>query len=491
VVLLLSPTEAQAATILAQVRVKAQRADRAPAESPHLHDPVGWITERLGEHVWSKQRDIALAVRDHRRVAVHSCFESGKSWLAARLVAWWLDAHPPGEAFVVTTATTGAQVRAILWREIRRAHVKGKLAGHVNQTEWWLNGEMVAFGRKPADYDAEAFQGIHARYVLVVIDEAAGVPEPIWRAAAGLTANEHSRLLAIGNPNDPQSYFATICGPDSGWHVIGVSAHDTPNFSGEEIPDGLHDLLISRTYADELAAEVGEDSPVYVAKVLGRFPEDAADGVVPLSFIRACQRLDREYTDADLLPVELGVDVGAGGDETVIRERRGMVAGRTWRYHTPDSTQAAGYVRQVIDETGATRVKVDVIGIGWGVVGTLKEQHANQEHAAEIVGVNVGKASTDPKRFPKLRDQLWWEIGRELSRSHAWDLAAVDETTVAQLIAPTWKPDSAGRHKIEPKVETRKRLKRSPDDADALLLAYYQGPPSTGAGLVLGRAKGL
>jgi len=448
----------------------------------YADDPVGFITERLGEHLWSKQVEIAEAVRDHRRVAVHSCFESGKSWLAARLVAWWIAVHAHGDAFVVTTATTGAQVRAILWREIRRAHVRGRLAGQLNQTEWWLAGEMVAFGRKPADYDAEGFQGIHARYVLVVVDEAAGVPESIWRAAAGLTANQHSRQLAIGNPNDPQSYFASVCRPGSGWHVIGVSAYDTPNFSGEEIPDDLHDLLISPVYATELAAEVGEDSAVYVAKVLGQFPEDAADGVVPLSFVRACQRLDREYDPADLVPVELGVDVGAGGDQTVICERRGMVAGRIWRYRTPDSSEAAGYVVQAIQETGATRVKVDVIGIGWGVVGRLKELKA--EHGAEIVGVNVGAASTDPKRFPKLRDQLWWEVGRELSRSGGWDLSAIDETTVAQLIAPTWKPDSAGRYQIEPKADTRRRLKRSPDDADALLLVFH-APPAPAASVIV------
>jgi hypothetical protein len=46
---------------------------------------------------------------------------------AARIAAWWLDVHPPGEAFVVSTAPTFSQVRAILWREIGRAHRKGGL----------------------------------------------------------------------------------------------------------------------------------------------------------------------------------------------------------------------------------------------------------------------------------------------------------------------------------------------------------------------------
>jgi hypothetical protein len=448
--------------------------DEAPAD-PYLHDPVGWIEHTLGEHVWSKQRTIAEAVRDHRKVAVPSCHEAGKSWLASRIVAWWLSVHKPGEAFVVTTAPTTPQVRAILWREINRAHRKGHLPGNTNQTEWWIGGEMVAYGRKPADTDPAAFQGIHARHVLVLIDEGCGVPESIYTAANSLVANEHGRMLVIGNPDDPGSYFAKVCQPDSGWHVVSIDAFETPNFTDEQVPDDLRELLVSPIYEAEMRAEFGEDGATYISKVRGRFPSDNPDGVVPLSWVRKCQNIDVEtYRPEQLLPVELGVDVGAGGDETVIRERRGMVAGRTWRYKTPDSTQASGHVVQAIKETGATRVKVDVIGVGWGIVGRVRE--LKPEHGADVVGVNVGQASTDPKRFPKLRDQLWWEIGRKLSQDKAWDLSAVDEATVAQLIAPTWKPDSSGRHQIEKKADTQKRLKRSPDDADALLLAYYQPP---------------
>jgi hypothetical protein len=451
-------------------------------DHPFLHDPVGWIEATLGEHVWSKQREIAEAVRDHRKVAVPSCHEAGKSWLASRIVAWWLSVHKPGEAFVVTTAPTTPQVRAILWREINRAHRKGALPGRTNQTEWWIGGEMVAYGRKPADYDPAAFQGIHARHVLVLIDEGCGVPETIFTAANSLVANENGRVLVIGNPDDPGAYFAKVCQPASGWHVISIDAFETPNFTGEAVPDELRELLVSPIYEGEMRAEFGEEGATYLSKVRGRFPSDNPDGVVPLSWVRQCQPdrdniaanlpAEKAYEPDQLLPVELGVDVGAGGDETVIRERRGMVAGRTWRYKTPDSTQASGYVVQAIKETDATRVKVDVIGVGWGIVGRVKE--LKSEHGADVIGVNVGQASTDPKRFPKLRDQLWWEVGRKLSQDKAWDLSAVDETTVAQLIAPTWKPDSAGRHQIEKKADTVKRLKRSPDDADALLLAYYE-----------------
>ena len=438
-------------------------------------EPAAYITAKLRDQLWSKQAEIAQAVAHHRHVAVQSAHDTGKSFLAARLMAWWIACHEPGAAFVVSTAPTFVQVRAILWRELRKAHARAGLPGKVNETEWKINGELVAFGRKPADYDPSAFQGIHAEYVLVLIDEACGVPKEIFDAAESLATSEGCRILAIGNPDDPQSHFASMCKPGSGWHVIRVDGLESPNFTveGRALPESIRRCLLSPLWVEERRQAWGEDDPRFASKVRGVFPEDQAGGVVPWSWVIKCQR-ERELTPEQLLPVELGMDVGAGGDQTVLRERRGLRAGRVWRYLTQESTEATGYAMQAIKETGATAIKVDVIGWGWGVVGRLKELRSQGKHSAEVIAVNVGEESDRPEKFPKLRDQIWWEIGRELSQDGAWDLSELDETTTGQLIAPRWKPDSSGRVKVEPKLETRSRLGRSPDDADALLLAYFR-----------------
>ncbi len=451
--------------------------------SPPSLGTEAFISEVLGEFLWSKQRAICAAVDAHRRVAVQSCHDIGKSWSAARVACAWLGRHPPGEAFVVTSAPTFAQVRGILWREIQRAFRRappGALPGRVNQTEWLLGNELIAFGRKPSDTDPAAFQGIHAMYVLVILDEAGGVPRSLWDAASALTTNENARILAIGNPDDPESHFATVCRPGSGWHVIHIGAEDTPAFTGEAVPRELLPLLISPTWVAEKAQEWGETSPLYLSKVKGLFPTDADDGVVPASAIARCRIAREELTRDDLAPVELGVDVGAGGDQTVIRERCGLRAGRVWRNRSRRSEEVVGLTMRAIEESGATRVKVDVIGWGWGVVGHLRSLRDEGKHGAAIVPVNVGEKSTKLARFPKLRDQIWWEVGRDLSMSGGWDLSEADDATVAQLLAPKYGLDASGRIKVEPKDETRKRLGRSPDDADALLLAYYTGS-GTGA----------
>lgn len=262
---------------IAALRVLARKREAAkPSElEKYRGDPVGFVREVLGEHLWSKQREIAESVRDNRHTAVHSAHDTGKSYLAGRLAAWWLSCHPAGEAFVVTTAPTFPQVRAILWREINRAHTKGKLPGRVNQTEWFIGNEIVAYGRKPADYDETAFQGIHARYVLVILDEGGGIPKSLFDAAETLTTNEGSRVLVIGNPDSPLTEFKRVCDPGSGWNVIHVDGLESPNFTAEEVPEEIRDLLLSPTWVAERKKAWGEDSALYESKVRGRFPRVA------------------------------------------------------------------------------------------------------------------------------------------------------------------------------------------------------------------------
>jgi hypothetical protein len=442
----------------------------------YLRDPIGWVRRRLRQIVWSKQQEILEAVRDHRRVAVRSGHGVGKSHTASLVAAWWLDTHAPGTAFVVSTAPTFPQVRAILWRYIRRLHKAAALPGRVNQTEWLIDDELVGYGRKPADHDESAFQGIHSEFVLVIIDEACGIPEQLWIAADALATGPECRIFAIGNPDNPASHFRRVCTPGSGWHVIGISAFDSPNLTGESVPTPVAKALVSAEWVEEKRREWGEDNPLYKSKVLGEFSEDSQWQVVRTSDVAACSLdLETPYAPAELLPVELGVDVGGGSDETVVRERRGRVAGREWRDHTDRPEVIAPMVLQAIRETGATAVKIDSNGVGFGVVGELRNMASRGLHSARVYGVNVGEGSRYPERFANLRAEIWWCIGRELSEQRGWDLSTMAnaDTTVAQLLEPQWSLTPRGQTLVEKKEDIIERLGRSPDNADALLLAYF------------------
>lgn len=335
-------------------------------------------------------------------------------------------------------------------------------------------------GRKPPDYSESAFQGIHRRYVLVILDEACGIPAWLWTAVETITTGDDCRILAIGNPDDPQSHFRFICQGRPGWESLEISCFDSPNFTGEEVPEALKGLLTSKQWAEDRAAEWGTDNPLYIAKVLGKFPTDNPWSVVRMSDTSAC-RIAAPRLANELLPVELGVDVGGGLDETVIRERRGMVAGREWRELSDQPETISRLILRAIKETGATAVKIDSIGVGAGVVGEMKNLKAAGVHNARIYGVNVAEKAHDPQKYFNKRSELWWEIGRLSSQEREWDLSRMDnaDTTIAQLLETHYSHDLKGRVKVEPKDDIRKRIGRSPDNADALLLAFYV--PKSGA----------
>lgn len=456
-------------TTIDPLAILADRLD--PPASPYTADPVAWVKGRMGGFAWSKQREIMESVRDHKRTAVHSAHDLGKSHIAAQIGAWWIDSHPVGEAFVASTAPTYTQVHSILWEEIRKAHRRGSLPGRVTLSDVWKIGdEEVGYGRKPADTDAHGFQGIHRRYVLAIIDEACGVPEQLYNAVEAITTNADCRILAIGNPDAPDTKFAQVCDPLSGWNVIHLDGLESPNFTDEYVPDWLRGLLLDPEWVEDKKRAWGEDSAIYRSKVRGLFTTDATSGVVPSSWIARC-RLVPDDVSGESAPNELGVDPAAGGDESVIAHRKGAVARILARGRERDTMAFADQVEQAILQTGATRVKVDAIGVGKGVADRLRQRRG--VHGAQVIEVNVGRPAANPKRFARLRDELWWEVARELSETGGWILDIPDDAA-AQLAAPRWTDDASGRIVVESKDALLKRGIASPDCADALILAFTQ-----------------
>ena len=464
--------------VLTAWEAAARRFEPRP-ESPYVTDPVGWVTNRLGEHLWSKQRDIARSVVENRRTAVKSCHDAGKSFIASRIADWWIDVHEPGEAFVVSTAPTYKQVHAILWEEIRKAAKKADgrgqpLPGRVLQSdEWKLNdGTLVGFGRKPADTDEHGFQGIHRRYVLVIIDEACGVPDQLWTAVEAITTNADCRILAIGNPDDPNTEFGRVCKPGSGWAIHQISAFDTPNFTDEPVPDSLRPLLLSPEWVEDKQKRWGTESPRYTSKVLGDFPDIGEDTLIAPKLIEAAQQ-------RELAPVaddqRLGVDVARfGTDRTIITTRAGPVARVIGDYAKQATTETTGRVVEAAQEmTGEFEIRVDGVGVGGGVVDQLVEQ------GWAVMDMQAGAAPMDSKHFVNARAEWFWGL-RQMFEDGDIDIDPDDDDLAAHLGALRYKYTSRGQIQIESKDDIRKRGLPSPDRADSLMLAAAHVPDALG-----------
>lgn len=362
---------------------------RLEAQQRYRTDPAKWALDKLGIIFHEKQVEIGEALVHNRNVAVAAGHGTGKSFQAAILACWWVDIHPLGSAYVATTAPTNDQISEIIFREVKRIHAisaervaKGiispeqGLQGRVGEDNTWKidrAGRLVTVmkGRKPPDNKAgDAFQGLHARYVLAIGDEATGLTEEMIEGLANITSNDNSRRLVISNPTNPYSHlgriflkpsFDAVTGKET-WKKIHVSVLDLPTFHGrggerctpelcprydehKRKPLGLgfpKDLLESISgpqFVRDKKAEYGEDSARYRARVLGEFAFEAGTNLFT----------DRELNTAvDCMVVPtgedrpvLGVDVARFGEDAsvVYRVDYGNVMRRAWSDDLDDGSE--------------------------------------------------------------------------------------------------------------------------------------------------------
>lgn len=112
------------------------------------------------------------------------------------------------------------------------------------------------------------------------------------------------------------------------------------------------------------------------------------------------------------------------------------------------------------------RIVVDEIGVGSGVLDRLREL------GLRVSGFN---ASARPSRrnahqFANARAQAYWNLRRLMEEGKI--AIPPDDDLTEELISVRWKVNSAGRVQIEPKEDLRSRLRRSPDKADAMAMAF-------------------
>jgi hypothetical protein len=463
------------------------------------HDPIGFIQDGLGEALWSKQRDILLSIRDNKRTVVPACHAPGKSHLAARAIAWWISVHPPGTAIAISTASTFRQVRNIMWAQVRKVHTAHNLPGEILTTEWKMQGTVVAYGFSPVSNDEAAVQGIHAPHLLIVVDEAGGLSETIGSALEALMTGGHTRLLVLGNPptDTEQTWFERICSSPI-YNIIPISAYDTPNFTGEETgmckscpdfiePHKVATHLVDEPWVDEVIGEFGEDSPFVEARVHARFPQSSVGKVIPFSW---AEQATQNENPIESRTIRLGVDIASdGGDEFVIALADGYsvkIVHRSSGKQNANAVDVAGVVMTQIEKAVAThkereinetvRVKIDTIGVGWGVVSLLDRWVKERQLRAQVIGVNVAERPKDQTKFKNQRAEMWWNTRTLIQpKDGKQELRLeVDRSVLAQLAGPTFKSDSSGRIQIESKIDMKRRGVSSPDRAEAILLALYE-----------------
>ena len=416
--------------------------------------PESWQTKAL------------QALRKNDRVAIRSGHGVGKSAMLAWCILWWLITRYPAK--VACTANTSTQLSDVLWGELdkwyRRLPKELQALLELKTERMELvedRRQCFAVARTARKETPEAFQGYHSPNMLFIIDEASGVDDIIFEVGRGAMSSKGAKTIMTGNPTRTNGYFYNAFHSMSGfWHNMKVGCEDSTQ--------------VSQKYIEECKEEYGEDSNAFRVRVLGEFPVEGDDVVIPLHLVEDAISRDMEPVGEEIW----GLDVARFGDDrSALAKRKGNVLTEKiqWKKNK-DTMQVAGWVVNEFNEAKKKplAIFVDSIGLGAGVVDRLAEQ------GLPAVGINVSEVPAFGEKFMRMRDELWW-TARDWFYTRECSLPD-DGGLLAELTLPTYTFTSGGKIKVEGKDEIKKRTSRtagsmgkSPDLADAFCLTFASG----------------
>ena len=440
-------------------------------------NPILYAKQRFGLILTPQQERIVRAlVPEGAKVTVRSGHGIGKSSSAAVSIFWFMETRP--YAKVPCTAPTAHQLRDILWAELfrwQRAADEQSLS-RGDPERLWLSSlfhltqdrlydlsapEWAAVARTASKENPESLQGFHGDNLLFVIDEAAGIPEPIFETAHGALTNDSARVLMLGNPTRLIGTFAAS-------HRSHRAEYTALHFRSQDSP------LVGADYRPSLVRKWGEDSNMVRVRADGEFPTGEDDVLIPLTLTEAALARNMEPDDA---PKMLGVDVARyGNNRTVLLFRQGSAVLRIKVFRKMGTMSIVGEVLAVVDIWNIDAICVDVIGVGAGVFDRLREIKGEQQVHWDVYAVNVAEralpeATVDGVKPRRMGDALWLAMKQWLTENECSFLEPdrmLCEDLAGEISTRRYSFNSEGLLMMEEKDIMSRRLGHSPDLADAL-----------------------
>jgi hypothetical protein len=419
-----------------------------------------FVREVVGVEPDPWQDEFLQAVSNgERKISVRSGHGVGKSTAASWSMIWFILTRGPAK--VVVTAPTSSQLYDALFAELKR-WVKelpnawgDRLEVKTDRIEMRAAPqESFISARTSRAEQPEALQGVHADYVMLVADEASGIPESVFEAAAGSMSGHNAVTILLGNPTKSSGFFFdTHHRLKDEWWTRRVSCHDSKR--------------VSKEYIADMAARYGEDSNAFRVRVLGEFPRSDDDTLIGVELVDSA--FHRDVSPTSEAAIVWGLDVARfGTDATALCKRQGNTVSEIRKWRNLDLMQTTG---AVVAEYEAMRLEdrpieilVDSIGLGAGVVDRLRELNLPAR------GINVSESPAMGTIYVNLRAELWGKMKAWLEKRDC--KLPKDESLLAELVSPRYSFNSNGKMKLESKDEMRKRGIGSPDMADALALTF-------------------
>ena len=410
---------------------------------------------------------IALA-NGKRKVAVKSGHGTGKSCMSAIAVLWFLCTRPM--ARVIITAPSSNQLYNTMMSEVAKWYNQSILADfnlfYFTKDRIRLNHPRLSnnwFASAVSVANPENISGTHAEHVLAVVDEGAGVETDIYVRLEGVLTTKDCYMLVAGNPSFDSGYFYDIFhnrNYKKNYDCFTFSCLDSPN--------------VEKKWINYMKDKYGEDSPTYKVRVLGEFAPMDEEVIIRREHVRnAIMRKDVEVDTTE--PVFFGVDVSGGdsNDFSVICVRQGNVELERIKVkmHLTDFyNRLKDMVISYLYKSDKVIVNIDTTGIGYQLGQDIEDFFIGDERV-EINRINFSYRAESFRLFGNVFTEMFFMMNEKIKEISLLDIP--ESTLEEDLGSRKYGYTNQGAYLAEKKRHFIKRFRRSPDEGDAVLLAFY------------------
>jgi phage terminase large subunit len=427
--------------------------------------PAQMVRELFGVEPDAWQEGVLEKFPHNQRQAMKACKGPGKTTVLAWLAWNFLLTRPHPK--IAATSVTEANLSDGLWTEMSKwqgkspllkakfTWTKTRIFANDHPETWWMSARTWPKGGDK-DKQADTLAGLHADYLLFILDEAGSIPDAVMAAAeAGLASGIECHLVMAGNPTRLDGPLYRACTSERTlWDVTEITS---------DPDDPKRTPRVSVEWAQAQIAKYGRDNPWVLVNVFGKFPPSSLNALLGPDEVRAAMHRQIGPASYDHAARILGVDVARfGDDQTVIARRQGLLALPMIGLRNQDAMQVAGRTAMEHDEWDADAIFVDSTGgYGSGVVDALRSV------GRKPIGVEFSSSPLNAGYLNKRAEILWLTAEWVKNGGKLPD----DAELLEELTAVTYwfKGDQI---QVEAKDQIKVRLGRSPDKFDALACTF-------------------
>lgn len=443
--------------------------------------PLYYIQRFVDRYIPTEQQQeifkiLPKAIKEGKSIAIKSGHGIGKTAAIAVIILWFISVFPFPK--IVATAPSKGQLLDVLWPEIKKWQRNFRFGKDYEWTKTRLSHSQYGedwFASARTSNKPEAMAGIHGEHVLLIFEEASGIPQEVFTTMEGAETDEGALKILISNPTKTTgAFYDAFHKNKEEYYTFTFSCLDSPR--------------VKKGYAEKIARKYGINSNIYRVRVLGEFPLQEDDVIIGIDTVERAQERFMNLSKEDIEKIQsegdeisFGVDVARfGDDESTIYTNIGTHVFKEKVIAKNDTMQLASIVANLRKHKYKNFKKayfnIDETGVGSGTLDRLYQLQGDGELPEDdiILGVANNRRAIDSQEYANIISELWFAFGKFLKDEGSLQPDDLEELNniQQQLCSRKYFLDSKGRIIIESKDNLKKRLSGvSPDRADGAILS--------------------